>query len=458
MAVFVVSFFILVSAYGTLCAISLDKSLPRLAVFGNSIGLLKGQELLEKIRNLKTTRLNTPVSIKYQDREVKKTLKEFELDFDEKNLASQALYLGKLEDIFPSLSYLRQSAMGLVELKPKLFWKNNPQTIFENLFQNLKTEPTDAKIVLDGNKVKVEPEKEGGELDTQKLSADIEQCFLGKCSNPIVAKIKTKPCKITAAQLEPYINDLNSVINQQITLIAESRKFVLKPEEILSFFSQEDTLKNGKITWSDKAIEDYLNEKVASKVNVKGRTRQISTYDNSVIDEGREGKRLDMKKAFASIKEALENKGGTAELALETAPIEEERVGPGFTPNRTGGKYIEINLSEQTLYTLEGSNLIGSFRVSTGKWSMPTPIGEYAINSKDDRAYSQEYGLYMPYWMSFIGSQYGIHELPEWPGGAKEGEGHLGIPVSHGCVRLGVGSAKQVYDWAEIGTPVFIHR
>jgi lipoprotein-anchoring transpeptidase ErfK/SrfK len=33
----------------------------------------------------------------------------------------------------------------------------------------------------------------------------------------------------------------------------------------------------------------------------------------------------------------------------------------------------------------------------------------------------------------------------------------LGIPVSHGCVRLGIGPAKQVYEWTEVGTPVIIY-
>jgi len=60
--------------------------------------------------------------------------------------------------------------------------------------------------------------------------------------------------------------------------------------------------------------------------------------------------------------------------------------------------------------------------------------------------------------MAFVGSKYGLHELPEWANGYKEGQNHLGIPVSHGCVRLGIGDAAQVYNWAEVGTPVYIHK
>lgn len=60
--------------------------------------------------------------------------------------------------------------------------------------------------------------------------------------------------------------------------------------------------------------------------------------------------------------------------------------------------------------------------------------------------------------MPFIGTQYGIHELPEWPNGVKEGTGHLGTAVSGGCVRLGIGPAKALYDWAEVGTEVEIRK
>src|SRR3990167_9693737 len=37
-------------------------------------------------------------------------------------------------------------------------------------------------------------------------------------------------------------------------------------------------------------------------------------------------------------------------------------------------KWIEIDLSEQRLYMKEGTKSVGSFLVSTGKWS-PTPVG-----------------------------------------------------------------------------------
>ncbi|HCU70535.1 MAG TPA: hypothetical protein DIC35_02130 [Candidatus Moranbacteria bacterium] len=126
--------------------------------------------------------------------------------------------------------------------------------------------------------------------------------------------------------------------------------------------------------------------------------------------------------------------------------------------NLQKGKRIDINLATQTLTRYQDGKAIGSYKISSGKRSMPTPKGTFEIHSKARRAWSEEYKLFMPYWMAFTPSgSHGIHELPEWPNGAKEGAKHLGVPVSHGCVRLGVGAARAVYDWAPVGTPVIIH-
>jgi len=119
-------------------------------------------------------------------------------------------------------------------------------------------------------------------------------------------------------------------------------------------------------------------------------------------------------------------------------------------------KRIEIDTKNQRLSYFLGKVKMGEYPVSTGKRSTPTPKGEFKIDGKHPRAWSRTYGLWMPYWMSLYNGKFGMHELPEWPGGKKEGANHLGTPVSHGCIRLGVGPAKSLYAWAEIGTAVKI--
>jgi len=135
----------------------------------------------------------------------------------------------------------------------------------------------------------------------------------------------------------------------------------------------------------------------------------------------------------------------------------------GYDPNNSElgvrlKKRIEIGINEQRLKYYIGLMELGEFPVSTGTVQYATPLGSFVVDSKADRAWSARWGLWMPWWMSLKHGYFGIHELPEWPGGVKEGENHLGQRVSHGCIRLGVGSAKLLYDWADLGTSVAIKQ
>jgi len=116
----------------------------------------------------------------------------------------------------------------------------------------------------------------------------------------------------------------------------------------------------------------------------------------------------------------------------------------------------EINLDKQTMSFFVASIKWREFKVSTGKPSMPTPTGEFRVTSKIENAWSRTYGLWMPFWLGLDRGGIGIHELPVWPGGYREGENHLGQAVSHGCIRLGVGAAQYIYNHLQIGDMVVI--
>ena len=127
-----------------------------------------------------------------------------------------------------------------------------------------------------------------------------------------------------------------------------------------------------------------------------------------------------------------------------------------LTPKFTEGKYIDISISDQVMTIFEDGVKVSSFLISSGKYGMSTPLGIYSVKKKEPNHWSSTYGLWMPFSMNFHGAYY-IHELPYWPNGYREGEDHLGIRVSHGCIRLGVGPAEYVFNWSEIGTLVYVH-
>lgn len=120
-------------------------------------------------------------------------------------------------------------------------------------------------------------------------------------------------------------------------------------------------------------------------------------------------------------------------------------------------KWIEVDLSEQRLYMKEGTNSVGSFLVSTGKWA-PTPTGEWRIWIKlrytRMRGGSRALGTYydlpnVPYTMYYY-KGYGVHGA-YW-------HNNFGQPMSHGCVNMKPEEAGIVFNWASVGTRVVVHR
>mgnify|MGYP001457331979 CR=1 FL=1 len=146
---------------------------------------------------------------------------------------------------------------------------------------------------------------------------------------------------------------------------------------------------------------------------------------------------------------------------IEVRDPDNENEKLGVTMNGGPVKYIDVKLQEQMLYAYENGIVKYRFQTSTGMDGMNTPEGKFQIYNKYDVAYSKPYNLYMDNWMAISGDgAYGIHSLPYWllAGGQKlyEGEEHLGTRVSHGCIRLSQENSKKIYDWAEVGTPVFV--
>ncbi len=137
-----------------------------------------------------------------------------------------------------------------------------------------------------------------------------------------------------------------------------------------------------------------------------------------------------------------------------TAPAQPPARGkPAYAP--TAGKWIDIDISAQTITAYQGSAPLKSVLVSTGVAWHPTPIGHYAVYMKiAAQTMSGGYGAeayYLPGvpWVMYFTGAYALHGT-YW-------HHNFGTPMSHGCVNLTVADAKWFYAWAEIGTPVIVH-
>ncbi len=124
-------------------------------------------------------------------------------------------------------------------------------------------------------------------------------------------------------------------------------------------------------------------------------------------------------------------------------------------PAPSTGRWIDINISTQTITAYEGNAPVKSVLVSTGVSWYPTPIGHYKIYMKlASQTMSGGVGAdayYLPNvpWVMYFAGANAIHGT-YW-------HHNFGHPMSHGCVNLTIDDAKWFYSWADIGTPVITH-
>jgi len=144
------------------------------------------------------------------------------------------------------------------------------------------------------------------------------------------------------------------------------------------------------------------------------------------------------------------------------------------------GSYLVVNSTENKIFLYTGKNLKLEGVCSTGsyimlqaaderKWIFKTPKGVFRIRGKitspvwikPDWAFIEE-GLPVPASNAYERYEYGVlgdYALSLGQGYLIHGtlyQRFLGMPVTHGCVRLGDEDLKVVYHALDIGSKVFI--
>lgn len=144
----------------------------------------------------------------------------------------------------------------------------------------------------------------------------------------------------------------------------------------------------------------------------------------------------------------LEQEQGVAESADEAG--EEENT------TASGERWIDVNLTTQTLVAYEGETPVLYSTISSGLWQFPTVTGQFRTWMKYDTQNMTGYHLGynyeipdVPYVMYFF-EDYAIHGA-YW-------HNNFGTPMSHGCVNMNVGDAEWLYSWAPLGTLVDVHQ
>jgi hypothetical protein len=105
------------------------------------------------------------------------------------------------------------------------------------------------------------------------------------------------------------------------------------------------------------------------------------------------------------------------------------------------GHYVEVDLSRQVMALIEDGKPTDVFHVSTGAFG--TPTGTYSFYEKSP-GYNQK-GMYYSVYYSGNYATHGYYTVPTYP-------------ASHGCVRNPEVYSVFIYNWIQLGDPIYIYE
>jgi hypothetical protein len=136
----------------------------------------------------------------------------------------------------------------------------------------------------------------------------------------------------------------------------------------------------------------------------------------------------------------------------QIARVDPNKVAPEGV---TAGRWIEINLFEQTVSVFDNNRLLFATMASTGIDRFWTRPGLFQIYKKlDTETMSNSipddfYYLEDVPWTMYFDEERALHGA-YW-------HNWFGYPQSHGCVNLSVGDSHWLYEWARIGDTVYVY-
>ncbi|MBP3914857.1 MAG: peptidoglycan binding domain-containing protein [Clostridium sp.] len=207
------------------------------------------------------------------------------------------------------------------------------------------------------------------------------------------------------------------------------------------------------VVLNEKKIKEYLND-LSLKYDTYGKTRTFKTTTGKTVEVvgGNYGWKIDKTKEFDELINNIKN-GET----IKKEPLYIQKAW-GTRENDIGNTYVEINLTNQSLWFYKNGELIVQGDVVTGNVSRgnATPQGTYILNYKQKNATLKGagYSSNVKYWMPF-NCNIGIHDA-SWRG--SFGGSIYKTDGSHGCVNAPEYLAKKIYENIEPGTPIICYK
>ncbi len=209
------------------------------------------------------------------------------------------------------------------------------------------------------------------------------------------------------------------------------------------------TDEQGRLLPEDEKIEAFV-DRLADEYDTLGGTRSFLTTrgETITVEGGIYGNQIDREAEKAYLKQAFRDR------AEEVHVPSYLQMGWAEGKNDIGDTYIEVDMTEQMMYYYQDGKLEIETPIVTGNTGrrMGTPAGVNYVYGKARNRILQGpgYASHVNFWMPVKGN-IGIHDA-SWR--SEYGGEIYKTGGSHGCINTPYDAMSQLYDMAEVGTPV----
>jgi len=214
----------------------------------------------------------------------------------------------------------------------------------------------------------------------------------------------------------------------------------------------------------ESKVSAFVDE-IASQVDKPAKDAYVSLTPTGInIGSEVPGYQLDKAAAVRQIGNSLKSGGPAQEDALK---IQGKTLVPTVAKASIKNVLV-LHIGENKLYHFSGESLEKVYDVATGSSEHPTPTGQFRIINKQYKPDWVNPAKYPGGWGANLPAR-----IPPGPGNplgtramninapaifihGTYSENSMGYNASHGCIRMRIAEAEQLYDLVPVGTPVII--
>lgn len=314
-------------------------------------------------------------------------------------------------------------------------------------------ETVDAKAVYQDGEYVIQDEVYGDRVNEDALKSAIVTALSDNVTEVNLEEDKvyvqpnvTKDNETLKASVEALNKDLETVITYKFGDDTET----LDKDTFATWLSTDS---NANVSVDKDKVAEYVEE-LADKYDTLYTSVPFTTSSGSTVSVYALGFgwEIDQETETEELYQLLES--GTSQSDREPVYLSEGE--DRSSDNAIGDDYIEISISDQTMWCYKDGQLVVSTPITTGTaGSYDTPTGLYEIQGMDTNVtlVGEGYASAVTYWIPFNGG-IGIHDA-SWRS-SYGGTVYLSSG-SHGCVNTPYAAVETIFNNAYVGEPVVVY-